>query len=70
MLPDVNVIEYINMNKITLFQNRIDMFIILSPRLVMIFFWCGHSSAEYCHVSSVSRLKMPCVDNNESYFFL
>lgn len=70
MLPDVYVMKCIKMNKITLFQSGMDMFIILSRRLVMIFFVCGHSSAEYCHISSVSGLKMPCVDNNESYVFL
>lgn len=38
MLPDVHVIKYITMNKITLCQNGMDMFIILSLRLAMIFF--------------------------------
>jgi len=40
MLPDVNVITCIETNKITLFHNGMDMFIMLSPRLVMIFFFC------------------------------
>lgn len=38
MLPDVHVIKYIKMNKITLCQNGMDTFIIMSLRLAMIFF--------------------------------
>lgn len=38
MLLDVNVIKYIKGNEITSFQNAMDMFIMLSPRLQMIFF--------------------------------
>lgn len=38
MLPDVHVIKYIKMNKITLCQSGMDMFIIPSLRLAMILF--------------------------------
>lgn len=38
MLLDVHVMKYIKMNKITLCQNGMDTFFILSLRLAMIFF--------------------------------
>lgn len=41
MLIDVNVMKCIKMNKITLFQNGMDMFIILSSirRIMILLLW-------------------------------
>lgn len=63
MLPDVNVVKCLKVNKITLFQNGMYMFILLSPRLVMTFFGV---------VTLVQNIAMSllCPDQNHLVFII